>query len=189
MKNNPTTSDIHEAMARVEKARGNRTNAARRLSRAQAAVEAASTDVANAEKELVSASSHLDQTVKKALGAAMKKGGTDMSIALAEIIARTMPASDDEHSRGEDELPLGGGSASGSGGGETSGGAPSGDRATDAAEGGSAASPGQDQARSEASDPAPAPSDDDGNAQTSLLDDGVDPAPAEHREPAAAASA
>lgn len=107
MKTNPTTSDIHVAMARVEKARGNKANAAKRHSRAQTALETASRDVADAEKEFTAASTQLDQAVKKALNAAMKKGGTDMSIALAEIIARSMTSEEDEV-----QLPLEGGESS-----------------------------------------------------------------------------
>lgn len=90
MKSNPNTNDIQEAMSRVEKAKSNKANASRRLARAQSAVEAANKDVSDADEELKLASANLDQTVRKSLSLAMKKGGTDLTIAMAEIIARSL---------------------------------------------------------------------------------------------------
>lgn len=95
MKTNPSTNDMQDALARVEKARANRTKAATRLSRAQSAVEAAVKEVSVADDELKASASHLDQTVRKGISMAMKKGGTDISIAMAEIIARSLSGASD----------------------------------------------------------------------------------------------
>ena len=105
MKSNPTTNDLQEAKARVERARGNRANAGKRLTRAQAAAEVAVKEVADAEKELTSASAHLEQAVRKTLSAAMKAGGTDMSLALAEIISKSMSGDDDGQDSGKTAEP------------------------------------------------------------------------------------
>lgn len=101
MKTNVSTNDIQEAMARVEKAKANRSNAARRLSRSQAAVEVATKDVSEAEDELKAASANLDQAVRKGLSLAMKKGGTEISIAMAEIIARSLGGASSEEDDGQ----------------------------------------------------------------------------------------
>ena len=90
MKSNPNTKEIQEALARLEKAKAERANSQRRLSRAREAVERASKDVAESEDEFKAASTNLDQGVRRLMAVAMKKGGSDTSIRLAEIIAQSL---------------------------------------------------------------------------------------------------
>lgn len=94
MKTNLSTNDMQDALARLNAARNNKSNAARRLTRAQASVETALKDVSTADDELKAASANLDQVVRKGMSLAMKKGGTDISIAIAEILAKSLDAGD-----------------------------------------------------------------------------------------------
>lgn len=95
MKSNLSTKEIQEALVRLEKAKAERTNAQRRLSRAKDAVDKATREVAENEEEFKSASNHLDQAVRRGIAAAMKKGGSDTSVKLAEIIAQSLGGSAD----------------------------------------------------------------------------------------------
>ena len=103
MKSNPSTKEIQEALARVEKAKSERTNAQRRLSRAKEAVDKAAKEVAEGEDEFKVASTNLDQAIRRGLAAAMKKGGADTSVRLAEIIAQSLGGGDDD---GDPQLSL-----------------------------------------------------------------------------------
>jgi hypothetical protein len=103
MKSNPSTKEIQEALARVEKAKSERTNAQRRLSRAKEAVDKAAKEVAEGEDEFKAASTNLDQAIRRGLAAAMKKGGADTSVRLAEIIAQSLGGGDDD---GDPQLSL-----------------------------------------------------------------------------------
>jgi hypothetical protein len=102
MKSNLSTKEIQEALARLEKAKAERTNAQRRLSRAKDAVDKATKEVAENEEEFKAASNHLDQAVRRGIAAAMKKGGSDTSVKLAEIIAQSLGGTTQED---EDPAP------------------------------------------------------------------------------------
>ncbi len=91
---NLSFNEVEEARQRMEKAQSNHSNAARRLSRAEASLDQAKQDVAEADSELKSASSNLEQTIRKAMNAAMKKGGADLSLALASLMAKSLSDED-----------------------------------------------------------------------------------------------
>lgn len=94
---NLSFNEVEEARQRMEKAQSNHSNATRRLTRAEASLAQAKQDVAEADSELKSASSNLEQTIQKAMKAAMKKGGADLSLALASLMSKSL--SDDDTSR------------------------------------------------------------------------------------------
>lgn len=87
---NLSFNEVEEARQRMEKAQSNHSNASRRLARAEANLDQAKQDVAEADSELKSASSNLEQTIRKAMNAAMKKGGADLSLALASLMAKSL---------------------------------------------------------------------------------------------------
>ena len=105
MKTNLNQNDLQDALARVEKAKSDRVNAQRRLSRAQANVETASKEVAETEEEMKAASTSLDQILRKTMSGAMKKGGIDLSIALAEIFAKSLGDTEDDQTEKGEKAP------------------------------------------------------------------------------------
>lgn len=106
MKPNPSTKEIQEALARVEKAKSERANSQRRLSRAKEAVDKAAKEVSDSDDEFKAASTYLDQAIRRGLAAAMKKGGADTSVRLAEIIAQSLGGGDDGDTDPAPTLPL-----------------------------------------------------------------------------------
>lgn len=105
MKGNVSTKDLQEAKARVEQAGQIRTNAVRRLRRAEEAVRGATADVEKADEELKAANADLDQILRKVMSAAMRKGGSDLSLAMADLIARSLPQEGGDDGRKSGETP------------------------------------------------------------------------------------
>ena len=105
MKGNVSTKDLQDAKARVEQAGQIRTNAVRRLRRAEEAVRGATGDVEKADEELKAANADLDQILRKVMSIAMRKGGSDLSLAMADLIARSLPQESGKDGRKSSESP------------------------------------------------------------------------------------
>lgn len=96
MKSPIPLNEFHAAIARHEKAQADLDSANKKVRKAKSNLEKATADVEAAEAEFKLASSNLEQTVKKHVNAALKKGGPDVSLAIAALLAKTATSGDAE---------------------------------------------------------------------------------------------
>jgi hypothetical protein len=90
MKLNINSAEMQEAMGRVEKAKANKANAVRKLEKALATAKIAEKESAEADAELKSATSLLDKMLRKSFSSALKKGGPEVAIAVAELFSKSL---------------------------------------------------------------------------------------------------
>lgn len=95
MKNFVSTQDVQEALVRVDRSKAGRAAAAKRLSRAEEALTKARADVVAADDEKKAAEAALDQLIRRGVNSALKKGGSDLAVAIGQIIAGSLEDDDD----------------------------------------------------------------------------------------------
>jgi hypothetical protein len=113
MKLNINSAEMQEAMARVEKAKANKANAVRKLEKALATAKIAEKESAEADVELKSATSLLDKMLRKSFSSALKKGGPEVAIAVAELFSKSLnedgnykgSSSQSANERGSENIP------------------------------------------------------------------------------------
>jgi multidrug resistance efflux pump len=92
-------NEFQAAIARHEKAQADLDSANKKVRKAKSNLEKATAEAEAAESEFKLAAANLEQTVKRHVNSALKKGGPDVSLAIAALLAKTVVSDEPEQTQ------------------------------------------------------------------------------------------